>query len=172
MRRLRENWPIILFVLFVVVILLSVYFGRNQGTSSPIPAKALDTWFTSRLWLAVLSGLVLGSAWAWHLSSAVRHEDGLDIAEDARRRFLFGLACFVIAGLVTILIDAWLIHHFKPHHLGFFEALSGVVADWRSIALLLVYSVLFVLSGGLYFRFGCAGGLPMRYAFWTRPKID
>jgi Na+/H+-dicarboxylate symporter len=172
MHRLRDDWPIFLVITFVLCLLLVAYFGRSQGTSLPIPKRALDDWFAARVWWALMLGLLLGVLWARWLSNAMPHQDGVDICQTARRQFLIGLVYFALAGLLTILTDAWWIYRFRPFRLPFFGALYGVVADWRSIIMLLGYSVLFLFGGAMYFRFGRAGGLPMRYAFWTEPKID
>jgi hypothetical protein len=172
MSRYRAEWPLIFLAVLLIAVMLLAYFGKPETTVSPIPGRALDEWAVSRFWPATVLALVVGLLWARYLSDSVVHVEAANLNRTARRRLRDGLFGFVALGFVIILVDAWLIYPFKLYHLAFFEALSRVATDWRSMLILLFSSILFFCSGTLYFRFGRAGSLPMRYALWRKPHVE
>lgn len=148
-------------------LMLTSLSAHAQGIVS---VEKLDDWFVSRLAWGAIVGVILGVVIGlMHLCRLKYQISALQLNSAARKKFMMWGIILLVACATLLFVDAWLLYPFsRTANLGFWDTLTRVWLNYRTLTILVVILGTFTLAVALATRL--KRDCRCRFAFLPGPR--
>lgn len=156
--------------ILICISTLLVLDASSAHAQGIVSAEKLDDWFVSRLAWGAVAGLIIGVVIGLvHLCRLKYQITALQLNSAARKKFIMWGIILLVVCAILLFVDAWLLYPFsKTANLGFWETLTRVWFNYRTLTILVVTFGTFTLAVALATRL--KADCRCRYAFLPGPR--